>query len=183
MNSKTPFGAALRYYRKKENLTQPKLGEKVGCSRAIISNIERGAKDGPVLVRDRIIHYFGTSYVDFIKTGREKLAEQTIKYIPDIPFDPLPELEDQIQDVVKKIVSNVMLRKINYSLQPIDPTDILCESFAIQYVDEALEKTGIKITAKQREKFIKILKEDMLKNIKQTRVNLKKYLAVFKERE
>jgi len=178
MNSKTPFGAALRYYRMKENLTQFKLGVKLGCSPATISHIETGTKDGPVLIRDKIIHYFGGSYVDFMKIGNEKLAEQKIKYIPDISLDPMPEFEDQIQDVVKKIVSNVMLRNMN-SLQPIDSTAILCESFAIQFIDEALEETGTKITAKQREKFINITKEDMLKTIKQTRVNLKKYLEVF----
>lgn len=36
------FGSAVRYWRKKKGLTQAKLAEALGLSRASIANIERG---------------------------------------------------------------------------------------------------------------------------------------------
>ncbi len=90
VETKTPFGEALKHYRKAEkNLTQPKLAKKLGVSQSMISDIEKGKKDGSAELREKIAEYFKIPYSDFLELGREKLQpdisliEKTVRKVLD----------------------------------------------------------------------------------------------------
>lgn len=51
----------LRWYRQRENLSQTKLGARVGMSAAEISRIETGALTPYPAYRQRLSDYFGVS--------------------------------------------------------------------------------------------------------------------------
>lgn len=90
MEPKTPFGAALRYYRKKrKNLTQPRLSSDLGISQAMLSKLELGKLDGSSELRENIAEYFKVTYSDFIETGRRELA-------------PPPPDRTEIRQVIKE---------------------------------------------------------------------------------
>ena len=74
MEPKTPFGAALRHYRRGiKNLTQPRLSKELGISQAMLSKLELGKVDGSAELRESITEYFNIPYSNFIETGRLKL--------------------------------------------------------------------------------------------------------------
>lgn len=97
MEPKTPFGAALRYYRKGiKNLTQPKLSKALGVSQAMLSKIELGKADGSAELRETIAEYFKVTYSEFLETGRRKLAP--VK--PDT--DLLNQLAERVENLEQK---------------------------------------------------------------------------------
>ncbi len=75
MSEKTPFSAALKYYRKKEkNLSQSRLAKSLGLTQAAISKIEKGGGGVSNVVRKKILDYFNKSDSEFLSKGEEVLG-------------------------------------------------------------------------------------------------------------
>jgi len=96
MRTRTPFGAALRLFRKKKkNLTQPKLAKVIGISQAMISRIEVGLDEGSSETREKITNYFGIPYDDFLEAGRQQLFHYAVPP-EDVPGIVAKEIERQL---------------------------------------------------------------------------------------
>ena len=105
MKRRTPFGTALRYYRKKEKyLTQTKLASKINISQAMISRIEKGIDDGSAETREIITKHFKIPYDAFLEKGHKELEPKGL-----IP--PMPHLEARIA-------------KLEAEREPAQPTDL-----------------------------------------------------------
>ena len=99
MESTTPFGAALRHYRKKERaLTQKKFAEIVGISQAMLSKIEAGLEDGSSKTREFITNYFKVPHSDFLETGRKILQ----------PREPMVFSGKELQETAMKVIRDIM---------------------------------------------------------------------------
>ncbi len=112
MSSKTPFGAALRHYRKKKKgLNQTRLGKAIGVTQAMISKLEKGEGDGSAEVREKIVAYFGKTYSEFISKGENLLGEKNITNITKYN-QKHHEIIEMFQDPEKATLLNQMLVEI-----------------------------------------------------------------------
>jgi len=149
MKSTTPFGAALRHYRKNERtLTQKKFAGIIGISQAMLSKMERGIEDGSSKTRESITNYFKIPYSDFLETGRaalqppppyemvsrlEAIEERLNKKIPQNEIVAADQMIDALTDSYSRKLKNKEIlphQILNIISQKADPSqDFLTESF------------------------------------------------------
>ncbi len=102
MLKKTPFGAALRHFRKKKRgLSQKRLGDAIGVSQAMISKIEKGLGEGSKDIRDKILLYFEISHTEFIKKGKAILGEDNKKNTTEKQLEDMEERFLKIRDIIE----------------------------------------------------------------------------------
>jgi len=173
------FVAGLKKWAKINKISQKDLADIIGKDQTTISNYYRNKTRPTQEYINLWVDHYGLDSEKIIEAGRKEL-QPTVKKTGEAEYFTKEEAEARFADMEERIKS----REGAYVTPQADDkmtTEIFYNSLATQYVDEALEETGVKITATQREKFIKVTKEDMQKTIKQTKVNVKKHLKIFEE--
>ncbi len=98
----------IRLIRKKENLSQPKFGEKLGVSRDVINNLELGRVEPKPLIINHICTTFNINK-KWLLTGNGEMYE-----IPEKDHElseALANISTSNNEDIKKIVMN--LNKLN----------------------------------------------------------------------
>jgi len=165
---KTPVGAALRYYRVKENnLTQYELAKEMNLSQTTISEIERGYTPGSYKTKNIITDYFNVSYDEFLQTGVEQLK---------LLAGTQPDKESY------GMLGSVLQKKI-ISSGGKDPNILILRFVAKQVIDDVLKQESRKFPEENRREFIDIVQEKLHREAVAVAGHLKEYIQVLKGEE
>ncbi len=184
------FRFGVKKIAKVKHYSQIDIAKGIDSKQATISSYLRGRTQIPSEIIQNITTFLKTPYEEILETGRIELGLMPGE--PTIPQDQIETLfkrMDKLESIIPRdqgMLSSDTPHAENYRFKP-SPADpeqtigLLYQSLATQYVDEALKETGRKISDKKREKLIKATTDDMKKNLKLTKVNLKKHLEIFED--
>lgn len=132
MNNLEYIGSQIRKYRKRENMTQKELAQRIGKTESSIRKYEKGLVDIPNVVLEKIANVLCTSVVSLLDSNScINMADRALD-------DGYPEVSDELEKAARcKMLSTVNSEQyISLRLSELNPDGV---SKVKSYLDDILK--------------------------------------------